>query len=72
MELIVCFNHGRDAAKAGALRVAPDALDTTAYGRVTMSKDAKREWLIGYDHELSGSAKFRRPRASDPRYLAAA
>jgi hypothetical protein len=57
MEMVVIYNMGRDAAREGAERVAPGAVDYPIvskyqpfhYQRCNLSDYAKRQWLSGYD-----------------------
>lgn len=57
METVVVYNAGRDAAKRGDVRQAPDAIDYPIVSRyqpyhtveATLSGWMKREWLRGFD-----------------------
>jgi hypothetical protein len=57
MELIVIFNDGKDAARAGQPRSAPQSVKYPVVSQyhptyeidVSLTKDLAREWLRGYD-----------------------
>lgn len=64
MEIIVVYNAGRDAAKRGDARAAPQAIDYPIvsryepfhYVRVSLSSHNQREWLRGYDRSALAKA----------------
>lgn len=53
MELIVIFNAGRDAYRAGRSRKAPNLVNYPGHEFLRMDEHCKREWLRGYDHQAA-------------------